>query len=566
MQEIFSSFTSIAVWAAVRFVHKMTTTSLNLNKNLMNSNNSDNKDNFYAFLPLITDPGDEARNRLFCPLAKSELKYTKTAEPQHPPMFACITRTSDKDLECHGFVCKSTEEAVSIAAQLYQALLDTIKAQGIHKKYRLSRASSISMGSVTSFDDLKLKDKKLKDKKPSKKPLKSMSNSSGSSEMRRSQKKRRKSSRKLNNNNKYLDKDSNYNSETNDSEASTEATEEAAAKSEDKYDKNGDIYTKVAMPRSRSFMKLNNNNNNLIQTQGSPNYNLQDLFKELKDQHGIASIDDLLRHVIKPEGMSFNNIEPVYRELLLKLAMSMSKDEIFIRSKTIMDEEKDNKKALLLMGGSKLLNSKNKNFLIISSDLEAKNNDSEKSSKEDKSLSKIFNKKFNIKRKNSTKKQVKVTVGGKTASGSMSKRFTNSQRKRKRLNVSNSKPTSSESADAPADLPSSQSSSLVNKNSSNGGRSITKFDIGAPLPLADGARDEVAKKWMINDIKDIKADLDDMKSGPDSGITSGGQTRPRRLPRPARLSNRLRIMRKSHRTFAANAATPVTTATSPAWA
>ena len=38
----------------------------------------------------------------------------------------------------------------------------------------------------------------------------------------------------------------------------------------------------------------------------------------------------------------------------------------------------------------------------------------------------------------------------------------------------------------------------------------------------------MAKKWMITDIKDIsssKADiLEDMKSGPDSGITSGGQT------------------------------------------
>ena len=55
---------------------------------------------------------------------------------------------------------------------------------------------------------------------------------------------------------------------------------------------------------------------------------------------------------------------------------------------------------------------------------------------------------------------------------------------------------------------------------------LTKFDIGSPMPLADGVRDEVAKKWMITDIKDIsKTDLlEDMKSGPDSGITSGGQT------------------------------------------
>ena len=82
-------------------------------------------------------------NRLFCPLSKSELKYTKrtTLEPQHPPMFACITRKSgysDKDLECHGFVCKSTEEAVSIAAQLYQSLVDTVKAQGNDKKVMIS--------------------------------------------------------------------------------------------------------------------------------------------------------------------------------------------------------------------------------------------------------------------------------------------------------------------------------------------------------------------------------------------------------------------------------------------
>ena len=78
-------------------------------------------------------------HRLFCPLSKSELKYTKrsTLEPQHPPMFACITRkadSSEKDLECHGFVCKSTEEAVSVAAHLYQSLVDTVKAQGNNKK------------------------------------------------------------------------------------------------------------------------------------------------------------------------------------------------------------------------------------------------------------------------------------------------------------------------------------------------------------------------------------------------------------------------------------------------
>ena len=90
----------------------------------------------------------------------------------------------------------------------------------------------------------------------------------------------------------------------------------------------GDIYTKVAIPRSKSFMNV------------SGQYNLQELFKELREKEGIESVDDILREVIKSGGMSFNNIKPVYREMLMKLVMTMSKDEIFIRSQNIMNEQK----------------------------------------------------------------------------------------------------------------------------------------------------------------------------------------------------------------------------------
>ena len=37
------------------------------------------------------------------------------------------------------------------------------------------------------------------------------------------------------------------------------------------------------------------------------------------------------REVINSRGMSFNKIKPVYREMLMKLVMTMSKDEIFTR-------------------------------------------------------------------------------------------------------------------------------------------------------------------------------------------------------------------------------------------
>lgn len=63
----------------------------------------------------------------------------------------------------------------------------------------------------------------------------------------------------------------------------------------------GDIYTKVAIPRSKSFMNV------------SGQYNLQELFKELKEKEGIESVDDILREVVSSGGMSFNKIKPVYR-------------------------------------------------------------------------------------------------------------------------------------------------------------------------------------------------------------------------------------------------------------
>ncbi len=48
---------------------------------------------------------------------------------------------------------------------------------------------------------------------------------------------------------------------------------------------------------------------------------------------------------------------------------------------------------------------------------------------------------------------------------------------------------------------------------------LTKQDIGSPMPLSEGVKTELAKKWMISDIKDIKSFTN---SGPDSGVTSEG--------------------------------------------
>ena len=55
--------------------------------------------------------------------------YDCAWSPIHPALFAAVMRKAGvaKQLECHGFVCDSPEEAIMMAANLYQALLETMK-------------------------------------------------------------------------------------------------------------------------------------------------------------------------------------------------------------------------------------------------------------------------------------------------------------------------------------------------------------------------------------------------------------------------------------------------------
>ena len=116
VQEIFNPFTTIAVWAAVKFVVKK--------EPAMSGGNIGHK---FAFLPLIADPDDGGKTELFYPLSPEESILAKS--PSHPALFAAVMRKAgvSKQLECHGFICDSPEEAILLAANLYQALLETMK-------------------------------------------------------------------------------------------------------------------------------------------------------------------------------------------------------------------------------------------------------------------------------------------------------------------------------------------------------------------------------------------------------------------------------------------------------
>lgn len=121
-------FHNIAVWSAVKFTISQ-------------------EDGGAAFLPLITSPENIDKSSLFQPLRYDMLckllnnfpiffffsiqfncsltEQKRLANNQHAPIFAVVMRSAGmpKVLECHGFICKSTEDAIVIAATLYQSLM-----------------------------------------------------------------------------------------------------------------------------------------------------------------------------------------------------------------------------------------------------------------------------------------------------------------------------------------------------------------------------------------------------------------------------------------------------------
>lgn len=110
--EQLNPFPTIAVWSAVKFV--------------LQPSEEDNSVIEYAFLPLITDPDNIDKQALFRHLEPSEKKYILGRDGNsHSPLFTVVMRKIGvaKQLECHGFVCQTSEDAIVIAATLYKSLM-----------------------------------------------------------------------------------------------------------------------------------------------------------------------------------------------------------------------------------------------------------------------------------------------------------------------------------------------------------------------------------------------------------------------------------------------------------
>ncbi|XP_055679197.1 uncharacterized protein LOC129787529 isoform X1 [Lutzomyia longipalpis] len=367
-EPLLTPFHNIAVWSAVKFVVSAS-------------------EGGAAFLPLITDPENIDKSTLFRPLNAADKR--RLSSSLHAPIFAVVMRSASipKQLECHAFVCQSPEDAIVIAATLYQSLMAHMDNGPNDKTRRPKNRNGVSCMSIASSSVTKKLGSSIGQKsvthrsipppaRPPRKKRSATSSLSGESDAIReaietetSTEERKKKSSKTkrappiplskekpgemyNSSMSYL----NEQSKARNSAAMplpSQTLPEPPYQSTGHDASSGDILTRVAIPRSGSFLNTSGltryksratrrHAGKLGGGGGSP-LGFSELFNEFRLQENLHSLDDILNAIINSDGMSFNDLKPIYKEFLLKLAVTLTKDELYQRSKSIMRRQKKKK-------------------------------------------------------------------------------------------------------------------------------------------------------------------------------------------------------------------------------
>ncbi|XP_015038519.2 uncharacterized protein [Drosophila pseudoobscura] len=411
-------FHNIAVWSAVKFVISA-------------------DDGGAAFLPLITDPENIDKTALFQPLSSSEQMAVEHSIHVHAPIFAVVMRSasSPKILECHGFICKSTEDAIVIAATLYQSLMAHVSTSSHRStKRRTPRqqngVSCISIASSSAMTSSNYLSRSQITPSASGRRSSFRAGTGVSGTPSRSVRKKRVSSSSLSSNSNVINEAAEVETSTEERKRKSHKSKRAppvpttvpgsgykgspsrngsiicsnghvnrlhqhghhskkpvasgassgAYKGADLVGAvgsgggggeaaSGDILTRVAIPRSGSFLNTGGltryksraarRHSGKLGGGGGGGFGLVDwhrlncasssplgfseLFNEFRLHENLHSLDDILYAIIDADGMSFNDLKPIYKEFLLKLAVTLTQDELFQRSKNIMRRQKKKK-------------------------------------------------------------------------------------------------------------------------------------------------------------------------------------------------------------------------------
>lgn len=311
-----NSFSTIAIWASLKFSCRNTNSGYEC-----------------AFLPVITISD---KNTLYERLDDNIAECL--IDQDNSPLFVIVMRepnTPRKQLVCHGFICDSPEDAVIIAATLYRILMSRLgknrvlksKNQRRHAKSMSNRLSSIGETSLNEITEPECNYSEVIKSPlslaPSSPPSPSPPPPPPPTRPPRKSKEQEKSER-------------NYAGSIREPSKM--------------FSESGDVLTKIAIPRSSSF--LNTNRLGLryeskpveqVQRNNLSPLGLMEMLNELQSQEGLKTLDEILNVIINSEGMSFNELKPIYKEFLMKLALVLSKDELYHRSKSIMKLQKQRK-------------------------------------------------------------------------------------------------------------------------------------------------------------------------------------------------------------------------------
>lgn len=306
-------FSNIAIWASLKFLHRI---------------NSDQQHE-YAFVPVVTNSNTSS---LFSILDQELTDHF--VEANNVPIFTIVMREPDtliKQLVCHGFICESSEDAVIIAATLYRVLMNKLgKNRGKNRMHR-RRPSKQELNKLCSIGE------------------------TSSNEV----------ADPIDDNYAQVEKSAAMDSVSAPPLPPTRPPRKikhptASRKKEESLRPTGegrDILTKIAIPRSSSFLNTNRLGSRytdskpvasepIIQKTTASPLGFVEMFNELQSQEGLKTIDEILRVIIRSDGMSYNELKPIYKEFLLKLALVLSKDELYHRSKAIMKSQQPKRKLL----------------------------------------------------------------------------------------------------------------------------------------------------------------------------------------------------------------------------
>lgn len=381
-------FPTIAVWAAIKFVCRPRGLGHGKEFGLE-----------YAFMPLIADAESTDKVTLFQKVSSNEVPYFSVdSYDDHTPLFAVVMRKTgiSRQLECHGFVCKSSEEAILMAANLYKTLLNSVgknpskhssnkKRPNIRHKNGLSSVSRSIGGSSIGGDSEFIPSNIIRrnsifyrsgrNKAPPIRPPrrikprnKVLENIHGEHIIPRSNDITDLGRQNYNFRNSEIGQ---YNDRRMHGNQFSRLTRSKSMRQKNDGLERGDILTKIAIPHSRSFLNAGGpissrysrrssgcptaGGNALCRKNslGSP-LGLNELFNEFQLQEGLNNIEDILAAIVDSDGMSFNDLKPIYKEFLLKLAVTLTKDELYQRSKAIMHRQKNRKKEMLRRNSCKL--------------------------------------------------------------------------------------------------------------------------------------------------------------------------------------------------------------------